>query len=77
MAKVQVISLPTSVVANSLDPDWAQQNAWPDLDPNCLTFWCYDWKVDWKKSADDKKIMKNYPVGKEITKVNKLIMKKS
>ena len=24
--------------ANSLDPDQAQHNAGPDLDPNCLTF---------------------------------------
>ena len=24
--------------ANSLDPDQARQNVWPDLDPNCLTF---------------------------------------
>ena len=23
--------------ANSLDPDQARQNVWPDLDPNCLT----------------------------------------
>ena len=23
-------------VSNSLDPDQAQQNVWPDLDPNCL-----------------------------------------
>ena len=22
---------------NSLDPDHARQNVWPDLDPNCLT----------------------------------------
>ena len=26
-------------LANSLDPDQARQNAWPDLDPNCLTPW--------------------------------------
>ena len=25
--------------ANCLDPDQAGQNAWPDLDPNCLTLW--------------------------------------
>ena len=23
--------------ANSLDPDQARHNVWPDLDPNCLT----------------------------------------
>ena len=23
--------------ANSLDPDQARQNVWPDLDPSCLT----------------------------------------
>ena len=23
--------------ANSLDPDQAQKNVWPNLDPNCLT----------------------------------------
>ena len=32
--------------ANSLDPDQAQQNVRPDLDPNCLTPWWY-----WKKSS--------------------------
>ena len=26
------------IFANSLDPDQAQQNVGPDLDPNCLTF---------------------------------------
>ena len=30
-------SLPTNVVANSLDPDQARQNVGPDLDTNCLT----------------------------------------
>ena len=25
------------IFANSLDPDQAQQNVGPDLDPNCLT----------------------------------------
>ena len=25
------------IFANNLDPDQAQQNARPDLDPNCLT----------------------------------------
>ena len=38
--------------ANSLDPDQAQQNAWPDMDPNCLTLMvflkifqkCWFWK---------------------------------
>ena len=27
----------TTTFANSLDPDQARQNVWPDLDPNCLT----------------------------------------
>ena len=30
---------------NSLDPDQAQQNVGPDLDPNCLTLWWYSWKI--------------------------------
>ena len=43
--------------ANSLDPDQAQQNVGPDLDPNCLTLWKYSWKnflkkLILKKSAD-------------------------
>ena len=48
---------------NSLDPDQAQQNVGPDLDPDCLTIWCYFWKkfffkkliLKRKKSADNKK----------------------
>ena len=35
--------------ANSLDPDQAQQSVGPDLDPNCLTLWCYSWKSFLKK----------------------------
>ena len=35
--------------ANSLDPDQAQQNVGPDLDPNCLTLWRYFWKFFFKK----------------------------
>ena len=35
--------------ANSLDPDQAQQNVGPDLDPNCLTLWWYSWKIFLKK----------------------------
>ena len=31
--------------ANSLNPDQAQQNIGPDLDPNCLTLWWYSWKI--------------------------------
>ena len=52
-------------------PDQAWQNVGPDLDPNCLTLWWYSWKnyfkkLILKKSADDKKSMKNFPVGKDL-----------
>ena len=63
--------------ANSFDPDQARHNVRPDLDPNCLTIWisegiperifrkfCFE-----KKTADDKKACKNYPVGKEFVSV--------
>ena len=58
--------------ANSLDPDQARQNAGPHLDPNCLTltegipdFFFKSVNIK-KKSADDNKITKNYPVCKEL-----------
>ena len=51
------------IFANSLDSDQDRLNVGPDLEPNCLT-----WKQFFetanmilKKSADDKKSMKNYP----------------
>ena len=50
--------------ANSLDPDQARQNVWPDLDANCLTLWWYSWKSFLKKlifkkiTTDDKKACK-------------------
>ena len=50
--------------ANRLDPDQAQQNVGPDLDPICLTLRWYSWKkfskylILKKKSADDKKAWK-------------------
>ena len=34
---------------NSLDPDQAQQNVGPDLDPNCMTLWWYSSKNFAKK----------------------------
>ena len=43
----------------NLDPDEAQQNVGPDLDPNCLTLkglFCNNLKI--KKSADDKRACK-------------------
>ena len=58
---------PESVIwisANSLDPEKVQQNIRPDLDPSCLTLWCYSWKIIlkkklcWKISADDRKSYK-------------------
>ena len=57
--------------ANSLKPDQAQQYVRPDLDPNCMTLMVFlkelFYKVDFeKKSADDNKSMKNYPVGKML-----------
>ena len=57
--------------AISLDQDQDRQNVGPDLDPNYLTLWWYFWKnfskkVDFEKSADDNKSMKNYLVGKEL-----------
>ena len=54
--------------ANSLDPDQAGQNVGPVLDPKCLTlmvFLEFFEKVDLKKkSADNKKSMKNFPGAK-------------
>ena len=35
--------------ANSLNPEQAQQNVGPDLDPNYLTLWLYSWKIFLKK----------------------------
>ena len=51
---------------NSLDPDQAQQNIGPGLDPNCLTLCWYSWAIFFekvnlkkkKKSTDDKKACK-------------------
>ena len=72
-------SLPTSgdfchlliTFANSLDPDQAGQNIGPDLDPNCLTLWCYSWKIFLGKVNLNKihrwqKSMQNYPACKEL-----------
>ena len=61
--------------ANSLDPDQARQYVGLDLDPNCLTLWWYFWKNFSKKlilkkinrQQQQKKNMKNYPVGKKST----------
>ena len=33
------------IFAKNLDPGQARQNVGHDLDPNCLTFWCYSWKI--------------------------------
>ena len=62
--------------ANSLDPDQAGQNIWPDLDPNCFTVWWYSWKIFFKKLIFKKKkkenihrwqkSMQNYPTCKEL-----------
>ena len=65
--------------ANSLDPDQARQNidfVRPDLGlKKCLTLWLYSWnnfskKFILKKSADDKKFLKNFPVGRELNTAN-------
>ena len=58
--------------ANSLNPDHAQQNTDPDLDPNCLTLMVFlnvflKKLIKKNKLADDNKSMQNYPVGKEFT----------
>ena len=34
---IYINSLPTSAVLNSLNPDQARQNVWPDQDQYCLT----------------------------------------
>ena len=44
------------IFANSLDPDQARQNVGPDLDPDCLTLWCYSWKIFFEKVKLKKKI---------------------
>ena len=44
-------------IANSLDPDQAQHNVGPDLDPNSLTLWSNPRKKSFlkKKSFDSEK----------------------
>ena len=51
-----------------LDPDQAQQNARPDLEPMYLTFrWYFFEKVDFeKRNQQTKKNMKKFPGGKEL-----------
>ena len=58
--------LPCSVlitIANRLNPDQAQQKVGPDQDSNCLTQLNFQKKSE-KKSADNKKALNNYPVGR-------------
>ena len=61
--------------AKSLDPNQARKNVGPDLDPNCLPFWWYSYKifsekVNFKKtSTDNKKSMQNYPACKELNRL--------
>ena len=59
------------IFANSLDPDQAQQNVGPDLDPNCLTLIAFLKEIFEKanfkkKSEEDKNTMKNYAACKEL-----------
>ena len=60
------------IFANSLDPDQAQQNIGPDLDPNSLTLWWYSWetflnKVNLKKKKKKKKNSTNDKKACKIT----------
>ena len=61
------------IFVNSFDPDHAQQNVGPDLDPNRLTLFTvflreFFEKVNFEiKSAEYNKSMKNYPTCKELT----------
>ena len=43
--KIFTICLLLWTFENSLDPDQAQQNVRPDLDPNCKTFWEFSWNI--------------------------------
>ena len=52
--------------ANSFDPVQARHNVGPDLDPNCLTLTVF-LKEFFEKVEFEKKSMKNYTVGKELT----------
>ena len=58
------------IFANRLDPDQAQQNVGPDLDPICLTLCWYSPKNFSKKLILKKrwnaKNMQNLAVGKEL-----------
>ena len=61
----------TIIFANSLDPDQGRQKVGPDLDPKRLTPLIvvmkdsYE-KINYKKSADEDKITKSYPVCKAV-----------
>ena len=59
-------SLPSCVIYQQIEPNQTQLKVGHDLDPNCLTLLWYSGKnflkklILKKKTADDKKSMKNY-----------------
>ena len=54
-------------IANSLDPDQAQQNVGPDLDPDCLTLWKYSRREFFEKvNVGKKSADKKYLASKEL-----------
>ena len=58
----------SATFANTLDPDQAQQNVEPGLDPNCSTLMVFlkefFEKVDFENMSRRQKSMQNYPVDK-------------
>ena len=61
--------------ANSLDPDQARHNVRPDLDPHCLTLWCYCQSNFWrsfflKKSSWRQKSMQKLPSMQRVNEIH-------
>ena len=53
---IVINSMPNSVVCYA-NPDHAQENIRPDLDPNCLTLSCFFEKVDFEKTKRHAKLL--------------------
>ena len=67
-----LIALSADAFENSLEPDQARQNVWPDLDPNCLTLMVllkeFLEKADFVNKSGDKKTKtrKKHPSMKRV-----------
>ena len=66
------------LLASTFDPDQAQQNITPDLDPKCLTLWLYFWKnfskkLILKKISRGQKSGKDFPGGKEMKELEMIL----